>query len=76
MHKRKLNTAFICQNCKREVLPIPNGSYRNHCPFCLFSLHVDGEIPGDRKKYLQGAYGAKRDSVPYEKGISAHPPVY
>lgn len=50
MKKRILNTAFVCQNCKREVLPIQNGSYRNHCPFCLFSLHVDGEVPGDRKK--------------------------
>lgn len=54
MKKRILNTAFVCQNCKREVLPIPNGSYRNHCPFCLFSLHVDGEVPGDRKNSCKG----------------------
>jgi hypothetical protein len=24
-----------------------NGSYRNHCPHCLWSLHVD-DRPGDR----------------------------
>ncbi len=76
MKKRILNTAFVCQNCKREVLPIQNGSYRNHCPFCLFSLHVDGEVPGDRKKQLQGAYGTDRDPISYEKGISIDPPVY
>lgn len=45
---RKLeNTGFICENCGREVLPLQNGSYRNHCPFCLYSKHVD-ENPGDR----------------------------
>lgn len=27
--------------------PLSNGSYRNHCPFCLHSLHVDVN-PGDR----------------------------
>jgi hypothetical protein len=29
------------------VPPLTNGSYRNHCPACLHSLHVD-EVPGDR----------------------------
>jgi hypothetical protein len=24
------------------------GKHRNHCPWCLFSRHVDGEKPGDR----------------------------
>lgn len=24
-----------------------NGSYRNHCPFCLYSIHIDHH-PGDR----------------------------
>ncbi len=26
---------------------LANGSYRNHCPYCLHSLHVDVN-PGDR----------------------------
>jgi len=30
------------------VQPVTNGSYRNHCPFCLWSLHVDDVRPGDR----------------------------
>lgn len=25
-----------------------NGSYRNHCPHCLYSRHVDADRPGDR----------------------------
>ncbi len=29
------------------VSPLTNGSYRNHCPECLYSLHVD-ITPGDR----------------------------
>lgn len=24
------------------------GRNRNHCPYCLYSLHVDEETPGDR----------------------------
>ena len=45
-HKTE-NTGFICQHCGKEVLPLTDGSYRNHCPFCLYSLHVD-ITPGDR----------------------------
>ena len=47
MSRKTENTGFICRNCGREVLPLTDGSYRNHCPFCLYSLHVD-IIPGDR----------------------------
>lgn len=43
------NLGFICQFCHRQVGPIIyGGSYRNHCPFCLYSKHVDSETPGDR----------------------------
>lgn len=43
------NDSFKCKNCGKKVEPIKwGGSYRNHCPFCLFSKHVDGPIPGDR----------------------------
>ncbi len=47
MSRETENTAFVCRHCGRRVLPLTNGSYRNHCPFCLYSLHVDIE-PGDR----------------------------
>ena len=35
---------FVCENCGQSV--IGNG-YTNHCPFCLYSKHVDIN-PGDR----------------------------
>ncbi len=42
----KNDNGFICKNCGCEVLPLKVTS-RNHCPFCLCSLHVDIN-PGDR----------------------------
>lgn len=36
---------FICDCCKTKI--IGNG-YTNHCPSCLYSKHVDKEVPGDR----------------------------
>ncbi len=41
------NQPFACAVCGAEVPPLANGSYRNHCPRCLHSLHVDVN-PGDR----------------------------
>lgn len=43
----KRNETFICQNCNKEV-PRSVKSCRNHCCYCLWSLHVDGSVPGDR----------------------------
>ena len=43
------NDPFVCGHCGRAVEPIRyGGSYRNHCPFCLWSMHVDATVPGDR----------------------------
>ena len=40
---------FRCRRCKAMVgPPLWGGSHRNHCPFCLYSRHVDGRAPGDR----------------------------
>lgn len=38
--------AFTCGHCGRDVPP-GGKRPRDHCPFCLHSLHVD-EVPGDR----------------------------
>lgn len=46
--QKKENDYFYCKHCGKKVLPLTNGSYRNHCPFCLYSFHVDNQ-PGDRK---------------------------
>ena len=42
----KNDCVFICKNCGLEVKPLGYTS-RNHCPRCLYSLHVDIN-PGDR----------------------------
>ncbi len=41
------NVGFRCLRCGTEATPLANGSVRNHCPACLWSLHVDVH-PGDR----------------------------
>lgn len=41
------NSSFICEHCGAEVSKLRNGSFRNHCPYCLFSKHLDN-VPGDR----------------------------
>lgn len=47
-HTRSTEEVFKCQNCRRFIGPLPyGGHHRNHCPFCLYSRHVD-EQKGDR----------------------------
>lgn len=46
--------AFICAHCQGKVHPLGKGTYRNHCPHCLWSKHVDEEGPGDRGSDCQG----------------------
>ena len=44
-----ISEEFKCRNCRTFIgTPPTGGSQRNHCPMCLFSLHVDGKTPGDR----------------------------
>ena len=45
---KKINEAFICFECKKQVQPAEK-TCRNHCPYCFVSLHVDGTMPGDRQ---------------------------
>jgi hypothetical protein len=47
------NAGFVCLHCTKIIEKLTNGSYRNHCPFCLYSLHVDNH-PGDRANVCQG----------------------
>ena len=46
---------FICINCKKEVTTTGNiGTHqRNHCPYCLYSMHVD-DTAGDRQSHCHG----------------------
>ena len=43
---------FICENCGQEV-PKLEYSARDHCPYCLYSKHVDIN-PGDRANSCKG----------------------
>lgn len=42
-----INENFNCKHCGKTVSKLKSGC-RNHCPHCLYSLHVDETIPGDR----------------------------
>ncbi|WP_026909339.1 RNHCP domain-containing protein [Paucisalibacillus globulus] len=53
MGRKEENTSFICENCSNYVMPLTNGSYRNHCPHCLYSKHLDDK-PGDRSSSCGG----------------------
>jgi Zn finger protein HypA/HybF involved in hydrogenase expression len=48
----ELDEGFICDNCKKEVSPLGYSS-RDHCPYCLYSKHVDIN-PGDRENTCKG----------------------
>lgn len=41
---------FKCLNCNKWVLTndLIGTKHRNHCPFCLWSRHVDSKRAGDR----------------------------
>jgi len=45
---------FTCSHCGMLILPAQSGTRnRNHCPYCLHSLHADLRI-GDRKSRCRG----------------------
>ena len=43
---------FICENCNKKVSKLVYSS-RDHCPYCLYSKHVDIN-PGDRMNNCEG----------------------
>jgi len=51
---RGLAHAFVCAHCG-QVVPgqAPGTQHRNHCPHCLWSLHVDRQT-GDRRLGCKG----------------------
>ena len=47
-------TAFLCTHCDRAIPGTAPGTvHRNHCPHCLWSLHVD-LTAGDRRSACRG----------------------
>jgi len=49
----RTNRGFVCEQCGERVLPLARGGFRNHCPRCLWSKHVD-RVPGDRMESCGG----------------------
>ncbi len=51
------NVDFRCLHCGSQVLANPRLSgvnNRNHCPYCLYSRHVDWKEAGDRLSPCKG----------------------
>ncbi|MDP9728695.1 RNHCP domain-containing protein [Alicyclobacillus tolerans] len=46
------NEGFICAHCGVDVPP-STSTCRNHCPNCLYSVHLDN-FPGDRAANCRG----------------------
>jgi DNA-directed RNA polymerase subunit RPC12/RpoP len=70
-----INEGFKCQNCGQNNEKLDK-SCRNHCKNCLFSLHVDEEIPGDRKstckalmKPIKASQNTKKGWIIYHKCV-------
>ena len=47
-----IDESFICEHCGKKVEKLGYSS-RNHCPYCLYSKHVDVN-PGDRQEKCHG----------------------
>ena len=47
-----IDEEFVCENCGKHVKKL-GYSCRNHCPYCLYSKHVDIN-PGDRSEECHG----------------------
>lgn len=60
--------AFTCEHCGALVEPLARGSYRNHCPRCLYSKHVDAAGPGDRASICRSLMRPDRLDYDGKKG--------
>ncbi len=47
-----IDEPFVCEKCHQEVSCLKYTA-RDHCPFCLYSKHVDIN-PGDRQNTCHG----------------------
>ncbi len=47
-----IDEEFTCENCGKKVNKL-NYTARDHCPYCLYSKHVD-IMPGDRQNKCCG----------------------
>ncbi|MDO5494123.1 MAG: RNHCP domain-containing protein [bacterium] len=69
MSRTHQNTSFSCAHCGVHVPALRNGSYRNHCHQCLYSLHLD-ITPGDRASECGGLMRPAALAQPRGKGLA------
>ena len=67
---RVINEEFDCQVCSRRV-PRAQQTCRDHCPWCLHSLHVDVN-PGDRAANCGGILRPVGYATGGKKGTMIH----
>lgn len=48
-----INESFTCEKCGKAVQKAQT-TCRNHCNYCLWSKHVDENVPGDRESTCLG----------------------
>jgi hypothetical protein len=54
--RRSRGDSFRCRHCRLDVpATAPGTNHRNHCPSCLWSRHLDADVPGDRAAGCAGA---------------------
>jgi hypothetical protein len=54
--RRRGPDSFRCRHCRLDVsMTAPGTRHRNHCPSCLWSRHVDDDVPGDRDADCAGS---------------------
>jgi len=66
----KINESFECQQCL-YLVPLASSTCRDHCPKCLYSLHVDNN-PGDRAAHCGGKLKPIAWSQHKKKGYMIH----
>jgi hypothetical protein len=62
----RTNEGFVCGRCGLRVQPLAGG-FRNHCPGCLWSKHVD-DVPGDRAARCGGPMAPVRVEPDAKRG--------
>jgi hypothetical protein len=54
--RRRSPDTFRCRHCRLDgPLDAPGTNRRNHCPSCLWSRHLDDDVPGDRAAECGGS---------------------
>ena len=65
-----IDESFVCENCNKKVEKL-NYTARDHCPYCLYSKHVDLN-PGDRANKCKGLL----EPIEIEKFKNTHKIIY